>query len=71
MIKQKLFENFAHPRGLWGRLGQVMAHKSANIERGKWALAELDPQPHDRLLELGYGRDCPCPRPVAGSPAAM
>jgi ubiquinone/menaquinone biosynthesis C-methylase UbiE len=57
MIKQKLFENFAHPRGLWGRLGQVMAHKSANIERGKWALAELDPQPHDRLLELelGYG----------------
>jgi hypothetical protein len=27
MIKQKLFENFAHPRGLWGHLaGQVMAH---------------------------------------------
>jgi len=56
MIKQKLFENFANPKGLWGRLaGQVMAHKAANVERGRWALAELSPQPDDRLLELGYG----------------
>jgi ubiquinone/menaquinone biosynthesis C-methylase UbiE len=56
MIKQKLFENFAHPKGLWGRLaGQVMAHKAANVERGRWAVAELSPQPDDRLLELGYG----------------
>ena len=43
MIRRKLFENFAYPRGLWGRLaGQVMARKTANVERGKWALAELD-----------------------------
>jgi SAM-dependent methyltransferase len=56
MIRRKLFENFAHPRGLWGRLaGQVMARKPANVERGKWALAELDPGPDDRVLELGYG----------------
>jgi SAM-dependent methyltransferase len=56
MIRKKLFENFAYPRGLWGRLaGQVMAHKAANVERGKWALAELDPGPDDRVLELGYG----------------
>jgi ubiquinone/menaquinone biosynthesis C-methylase UbiE len=56
MIKRKLFENFAHPHGLWGRLaGQVMAHKSANVERSKWALAELDPQPDDHVLEVGYG----------------
>jgi SAM-dependent methyltransferase len=56
MIRQKLFENFAHPRGLWGRLaGQVMARKSANRERGRWALAELDPGPDDRVLEVGYG----------------
>jgi SAM-dependent methyltransferase len=56
MIRQKLFENFAHPRGLWGRIaGQVMARKTANVERGRWALAELDPGPDDRLLELGYG----------------
>jgi SAM-dependent methyltransferase len=56
MIRRKLFENFAHPRGLWGRLaGQVMARKAANVERGQWALAELDPAPDDRVLELGYG----------------
>lgn len=56
MIKQKLFDNFAHPRGLWGRLaGQVMAHKAANVERGRWAVAALSPQPDDRVLELGYG----------------
>ena len=55
MIRRKLFENFAHPRGLWGRLaGQVMARKTANVERGKWALAELDPGP-TTVLELGYG----------------
>jgi len=56
MIRQKLFENFAHPRGLWGRLaGEVMARKPANRERGRWALAELDPAPDDRVLEVGYG----------------
>lgn len=56
MIRRKLFENFAHPRGLWGRLaGQVMARKTANVERGKWALAELDPGPEGRVLEVGYG----------------
>ena len=32
MIRRKLFESFAHPRGLWGRLaGQVMARKTANV----------------------------------------
>jgi SAM-dependent methyltransferase len=56
MIRRKLFENFAHPRGLWGRLaGQVMARKPANRERGRWALAELGPGPDDRVLEIGYG----------------
>jgi hypothetical protein len=58
MIRQKLFENFAHPRGLWGRLaGEVMARKPANRERGRWALAELDPAPDDRLL--GHDGDRP------------
>jgi hypothetical protein len=49
MIRRKLFENFAHPRGLWGRLaGQVIARKTANVECGKWALAKLDPRPASR-----------------------
>ena len=56
MMRRKLFENFAHPRGLWGRLaGQVMARTTANVERGKWTLAALDPGPDDRVLEVGYG----------------
>jgi len=56
MIRQKLFENFAHPRGPWGRLaGRIMARKPGNRERGRWAVAELGPHPDDRVLEVGYG----------------
>ena len=56
MIKQKLFENFGHPRGLFGRLaGRIMATKRSNLERGRWAVAELAPKPDARVLELGYG----------------
>ena len=56
MIKEKLFENFAHPRGLYGRLaGRIMATKKSNTARGRWAVAELDPKPDARVLEIGYG----------------
>jgi SAM-dependent methyltransferase len=56
MIKQKLFKNFGHPRGAFGRLaGQIMARKSSNTERSVWAVAELDPKPDARILEVGYG----------------
>ena len=38
MIKEKLFENFGHPRGLLGRLaGVIMAKKKSNIARGRRA----------------------------------
>jgi ubiquinone/menaquinone biosynthesis C-methylase UbiE len=56
MIKQKLFENFANPQGLFGRLaGQIMARKSSNTERSVWAVTELDPLPDAHVLEVGYG----------------
>jgi ubiquinone/menaquinone biosynthesis C-methylase UbiE len=56
MIKQKLFENFAHPRGVYGRLaGRIMAAKKSNTARGRWAVAELAPKPDARVLEVGYG----------------
>ena len=56
MIKEKLFENFGHPRGLLGRLaGVIMAKKKSNIARGRWAIAELAPKPDARVLEIGYG----------------
>jgi SAM-dependent methyltransferase len=56
MIKQKLFANFAHPRGLLGAVaGRIMAAKSDNNARSEWALAQLDPAPDARVLEVGYG----------------
>lgn len=55
-MKQKLAGNFAHPRGLVGRIaGRIMARKQGNVERGRWAVTELAPGPGDRVLELGYG----------------
>ncbi len=32
-----------------------MAKKKSNTERGLWAIAELDPKPDARVLEIGYG----------------
>ena len=56
MIKDKLFANFAHPRGGLGRLaGRIMAAKGDNNARARWAVAELDPKPDARVLEVGYG----------------
>jgi SAM-dependent methyltransferase len=56
MIKEKLIENFGHPRGLLGRLaGWIMAKKKSNTARGRWAIAELAPKRDDRVLEIGYG----------------
>lgn len=45
---------FAHPRGLLGRLaGAVMAIK--NRRRNELAVACLNPQPGDHVLEIGFG----------------
>lgn len=45
---------FAHPRGPLGRLaGLVMALK--NRRRNELAVARLDPQPGDHVLEIGFG----------------
>lgn len=55
-LKQRVGENFAHPRGVLGRIaGRVMATRASNTERGRWAVAELDPAPDARVLEIGYG----------------
>ncbi|MFI0483922.1 class I SAM-dependent methyltransferase [Actinomadura sp. 9N215] len=59
-LKQRLImagvRQFAHPRGLAGRVvGQIMAHRGSNVERGAWAVSLLDVQPTDRVLEIGFG----------------
>jgi ubiquinone/menaquinone biosynthesis C-methylase UbiE len=49
-----LFHSSAIPGGLLGRLvGAVMAYE--NRERNHWAVALLDIQPRDQVLEVGFG----------------
>jgi ubiquinone/menaquinone biosynthesis C-methylase UbiE len=49
-----LKSQFGHPRGLVGRLvGRILA--AENTERIGWALAQLDIQPGEQVLEIGYG----------------
>jgi SAM-dependent methyltransferase len=56
MIKQRVIQQFQHPRGLLGRLaGRVMATRSTNVERNRWIAAKLDPAPDARILEIGHG----------------
>ncbi len=44
------------PHGLGGHLaGWVMAHRSSNRRRNRWAVSLLDVQPTDRILEIGFG----------------
>ena len=59
-MKQRLLRwlagSFGDPRGLRGRLaGFVMAHRSSNVQRSRWAVDLLDVQPTDRFLEVGCG----------------
>ncbi|NNH71340.1 class I SAM-dependent methyltransferase [Nocardia uniformis] len=52
----RLIMQFAHPRGPLGALaGVIMAHRSENVSRGRWAIDRLAPAPDARILELGYG----------------
>jgi ubiquinone/menaquinone biosynthesis C-methylase UbiE len=47
---------FGNPSGLAGRLaGWVMAHRQSNQQRNRWAVALLDVQPTERVLEIGFG----------------
>src|SRR5262245_47145454 len=49
-----LVSQFGHPSGLLGRLvGTIMAYE--NRERNQWAVALLDIQPTDHVLEVGFG----------------
>ena len=59
-LKQKamgaVFGQFLRPHGFRGRAaGWVMATRGSNRERNIWAVGLLDVQPHDRVLEIGFG----------------
>ena len=47
---------FEKPTGLRGRVaGWIMAHRRSHRERNAWAVSLLEPQPTDRVLEIGFG----------------
>ena len=59
-LKQKTMDavvgQFHRPHGFGGRAaGWVMAKRGSNRERNIWAVGLLDVQPHDRVLEIGFG----------------
>jgi SAM-dependent methyltransferase len=59
-LKQRTIERvvgqFHRPTGLGGRAaGWVMATRGSNRKRNRWAVGLLDVQPHDRVLEIGFG----------------
>jgi ubiquinone/menaquinone biosynthesis C-methylase UbiE len=55
-FKQRLVRQAGQPRGIPGRLvGWILAHRSSNRRRNRWAVSLLDIQPTDRVLEIGFG----------------
>jgi SAM-dependent methyltransferase len=56
VVRPSIVGQFRHPTGLRGHIsGWVMAYRSSNVQRNKWAVELLDVQAADRVLELGCG----------------
>jgi hypothetical protein len=45
---------FGRPRGVLGRLGGVIMARM-NQQCAAWVIDLLEVQPHDRILEVGFG----------------
>jgi protein-L-isoaspartate O-methyltransferase len=55
-VRSWIVRGFIDPRGVRGRAaGWIMGHRSSNVRRSRWAVALLDVQPTDRVLEIGFG----------------
>jgi SAM-dependent methyltransferase len=55
-VVRRLVGQFHHPHGLGGSMaGWLMAHRSSNVRRNRWVVSQLDVQPSDRILEVGFG----------------
>lgn len=55
-LRQTITKQFKQPHGLLGKVaGQIMAHRSSNVERNLWLLELLEFNRGDRVLEIGYG----------------
>lgn len=55
-IVTRVRAQFARPTGFLGRVvGWILASRASNRRRNLWAVSLLDIQPHDRVLEIGFG----------------
>lgn len=55
-IRKCLRAQFGRPSGFWGAIvGEVMANARSNQERVQWTIEQLELQPSDRVLEIGFG----------------
>src|SRR6266542_6991504 len=55
-IARRVVPYFTDPHGLGGSAaGWIMAHRSSNVRRSRWAVGLLDVQPTDQVLEIGFG----------------
>ena len=55
-MRRWLIRSFGHPRGIGGRIAAfVMAHRSSNVQRSRWAVGLLDLRATDHFLEVGCG----------------
>jgi SAM-dependent methyltransferase len=55
-LRRRFVRQFHRPSGLFGRVvGGVMATRSSNVRRNRWAVDQLAVRPTDRVLEIGFG----------------
>jgi ubiquinone/menaquinone biosynthesis C-methylase UbiE len=55
-MRSAIVKQFGEPRGLAGVIvGWVLGHRSSNVQRNRWVVAQLNLCPSDRVLEVGFG----------------
>jgi ubiquinone/menaquinone biosynthesis C-methylase UbiE len=54
VVHRILLRTFGCPQGILGRLGGIIMARS-NQQCAAWVIDLLDIQPHDRVLEVGFG----------------
>lgn len=70
-LRTRLIRQFHRPAGTLGHLsGWIMANRSSNVDRNRWAVGQLDVRPTDHVLEIASGPGSPSRRWRPGSPRA-